>query len=151
MSICRIQPQELQCISCLFAFYRVLDLNLVFIEGSPMRYSTPGEDSSYDVIEIGGALSGAATATLLLRQNPSLRLLIIEKSAQLTRRVGEATVEVMWTLEANKRSQYVTATQPKLSGRAVLSTHSVLGRNREGSNGEQLSRYERRNRTANHV
>src|ERR1700729_3744594 len=57
--------------------------------------SIPNEDgATYDVIVIGGALSGAATATLLLRQNPGLRLLIVEKSAQLTRRVGEATVEV---------------------------------------------------------
>lgn len=55
---------------------------------------TSDNPSSYDVVVIGGALSGAATATLLLRQNPGLRLLIVEKSAQLTRRVGEATVEV---------------------------------------------------------
>src|SRR5204863_7358906 len=48
----------------------------------------------YDVVVIGGALSGAATATLLLRQNPGIRLLIVEKSAKLSRRVGEATVEV---------------------------------------------------------
>jgi hypothetical protein len=27
----------------------------------------------YDVVVVGGALSGAATATLLLRQNPGLR------------------------------------------------------------------------------
>lgn len=51
-------------------------------------------DSTYDVVVIGGALSGAATATLLLRKNPGLRLLIVEKSAQLRRRVGEATVEI---------------------------------------------------------
>ena len=51
-------------------------------------------DSSYDVVVIGGALSGAATATLLLRDNPGLRLLIVEKSARLGRRVGEATVEI---------------------------------------------------------
>jgi len=50
--------------------------------------------TNYDVVVIGGALSGAATATLLLRKNPGLRLLIVEKSARLTRRVGEATVEV---------------------------------------------------------
>ena len=50
--------------------------------------------ASYDVVVIGGALSGAATATLLLRQNPGLRLLIVEKSAQFSRRVGEATVEI---------------------------------------------------------
>src|SRR5580704_4054708 len=48
----------------------------------------------YDVVVVGGSLSGAATATLLLRSNPGLNLLILEKSAQLTRRVGEATVEV---------------------------------------------------------
>jgi len=48
----------------------------------------------YDVVIIGGALSGAATATLLLRQNPGIRVLIVEKSTKLSRRVGEATVEV---------------------------------------------------------
>jgi flavin-dependent dehydrogenase len=51
-------------------------------------------DEMYDVIVIGGALAGAASATLLLRKNPGIRILIIEKSAKLTRRVGEATVEV---------------------------------------------------------
>src|SRR5438034_8075331 len=49
---------------------------------------------SYDVVIMGGALSGAATATLLLRQNPGIRILILEKSMKLSRRVGEATVEV---------------------------------------------------------
>jgi 2-polyprenyl-6-methoxyphenol hydroxylase-like FAD-dependent oxidoreductase len=48
----------------------------------------------YDVVVIGGSLSGAATATLLLRKNPGLKLLIVEKSTHFTRRVGEATVEV---------------------------------------------------------
>ena len=48
----------------------------------------------YDVVIIGGALSGAATATLLLRNNPGIRVLIVEKTAKLSRRVGEATVEV---------------------------------------------------------
>ena len=51
-------------------------------------------ESAYDVVVIGGSLSGAATATLLLRQNPGLRLLLVEKSAHFSRRVGEATVEV---------------------------------------------------------
>jgi len=51
-------------------------------------------DSRYDVVIIGGALSGSATAMLLLQQNPGLRLLIVEKTAKLGRRVGEATVEV---------------------------------------------------------
>jgi len=57
----------------------------------PATHSPVGD---YDVIILGGALSGSATATLLLRQNPGLRVLILEKSAKLTRRVGEATVEV---------------------------------------------------------
>lgn len=48
----------------------------------------------YDVVIVGGALSGAATAILLLREQPELRLLIVEKSAAFGRRVGEATVEV---------------------------------------------------------
>src|SRR5438034_3609934 len=48
----------------------------------------------YDVAIVGGALSGAATAMVLLREEPGQKVLIVEKSAQFTRRVGEATVEV---------------------------------------------------------
>ncbi len=48
----------------------------------------------YDIVIMGGALSGSATATLLLRQNPGIRILILEKTEKLSRRVGEATVEV---------------------------------------------------------
>lgn len=48
----------------------------------------------YDVVIIGGALSGAATAILLMRENAGMRVLIVEKAERLTRRVGEATVEV---------------------------------------------------------
>ncbi len=48
----------------------------------------------YDVIIIGGALSGGSAAMLLLRKNPHLRILIVEKSSRFTRKVGEATVEV---------------------------------------------------------
>ncbi len=50
--------------------------------------------AEYDVAVIGGALSGAATATLILQKNPALRVLIIERSAVFERRVGEATVEI---------------------------------------------------------
>jgi flavin-dependent dehydrogenase len=52
------------------------------------------ESGKYDVVIIGGALSGAAAAILLLRGNPGIRVLIVEKAERLTRRVGEATVEV---------------------------------------------------------
>ena len=54
----------------------------------------PPEDRSYDVVIIGGALSGAATALILKREQPKLRVLILEKSTALNRRVGEATIEV---------------------------------------------------------
>ena len=51
-------------------------------------------EAEYDVAIIGGALAGAATAILLLRQKPGLKILIVEKSPAFSRRVGEATVEV---------------------------------------------------------
>ncbi len=56
--------------------------------------STNPTASAWDVIILGGALSGAATATLLLRRNPRLRVLILERSEHFKRRVGESTVEV---------------------------------------------------------
>jgi len=49
---------------------------------------------SFDVVIIGGALSGAATALVLLREQPGLKVLIVEKGGTFGRRVGEATVEV---------------------------------------------------------
>lgn len=54
----------------------------------------PKAGLQYDVVIVGGALSGAATAILLLRERPQLRVLIVEKSPAFDRRVGEATVEV---------------------------------------------------------
>lgn len=48
----------------------------------------------YDVVVLGGSLAGAATATLLLRARPGLRIAVVEKSAAFPRRVGESTVEV---------------------------------------------------------
>lgn len=55
----------------------------------------PLDDSDpWDVIVVGGALSGAATAWLLRERNPGLRILIVERSSQFKRRVGEATVEM---------------------------------------------------------
>ncbi|MEY2409474.1 MAG: hypothetical protein QOF48_2144 [Verrucomicrobiota bacterium] len=52
------------------------------------------ESRACDVAIIGGALGGAATAMLLLRERPGLRVVVIEKTPAFTRRVGEATVEV---------------------------------------------------------
>ncbi len=50
--------------------------------------------SEFDVAVVGGAFSGAATALLLKRRSPALRVLIIEKSETFDRKVGESTAEV---------------------------------------------------------
>lgn len=50
--------------------------------------------ADYDVAIIGGALSGAATAIILLQENPALRVLIVERDAAFHRRVGESTIEI---------------------------------------------------------
>jgi flavin-dependent dehydrogenase len=47
----------------------------------------------YDVVIVGGAFSGAATALMLKRKRPEARILIIEKAAVFDRRVGESTTE----------------------------------------------------------
>lgn len=48
----------------------------------------------YDVVVIGGAISGGSTALLLRRENPDLRVLIVEKLEQFDEKVGEATTEM---------------------------------------------------------
>ena len=48
----------------------------------------------YDVVIIGGAFSGAATALMLKRKQPKARVLIIEKTPAFDRKVGESTTEV---------------------------------------------------------
>src|SRR6267143_1775553 len=48
----------------------------------------------YDVVIIGGAFSGAATAQLIKRKCPQARVLIVEKNAEFDRKVGESTTEV---------------------------------------------------------
>ena len=56
--------------------------------------ASPSTDGAYDVVIIGGALAGASTAILLLRERPELRVLVVEKSTVFGRRVGESTVEL---------------------------------------------------------
>ena len=56
--------------------------------------SDASSNASWDAVVIGGALSGSATALLLRRRNPKLRVLVIERSHQFKRRVGESTVEI---------------------------------------------------------
>lgn len=48
----------------------------------------------YDVAIVGGAFSGSATAILLLEANPSLRVVIIDKTESFDRKVGESAVEL---------------------------------------------------------
>jgi flavin-dependent dehydrogenase len=52
------------------------------------------KEISCDVAVVGGALAGAAAASCLLRAKPGLKVLILEKSSEFGRKVGEATVEV---------------------------------------------------------
>ncbi len=51
-------------------------------------------DFDYDVVIVGGAFSGAATALMLKRKRPEARVLIIEKTTAFDRKVGESTTEV---------------------------------------------------------
>ncbi|HVT03835.1 MAG TPA: NAD(P)/FAD-dependent oxidoreductase [Thermoanaerobaculia bacterium] len=48
----------------------------------------------YDVVVLGGAFSGAATALLLRRDAPALRVLVVEKATKFDEKVGEATTEM---------------------------------------------------------
>jgi flavin-dependent dehydrogenase len=48
----------------------------------------------YDVVIVGGAFSGSATALMLKRKHPAARILIIEKAAEFDRKVGESTTEL---------------------------------------------------------
>lgn len=52
------------------------------------------QNRNYDVVILGGAFSGAATATLLRRERPNLRILVVEKQRAFDQKVGEATTEM---------------------------------------------------------
>ncbi len=65
-----------------------------FASAGFLAYECPHMSDTYDVIVIGGAFSGAATALLLRRECPELRVAIIERSTAFDRKVGEATTEV---------------------------------------------------------
>lgn len=52
------------------------------------------QNADYDVIIMGGAFSGAAAALMLKRDEPNLRVLIIERTEVFNRKVGESTSEV---------------------------------------------------------
>jgi len=50
--------------------------------------------TDYDVVVIGGAFSGSSSAILLKRRFPDLKILIVEKTEEFDRKVGESTSEV---------------------------------------------------------
>lgn len=50
--------------------------------------------ADYDVVVMGGAFSGSCSAILLKRQFADLRILIIERTEEFDRKVGESTSEV---------------------------------------------------------
>jgi flavin-dependent dehydrogenase len=54
----------------------------------------PGGAARYDVVVIGGAFAGAATALQLRRRAPGCRVLVVERQERFGRKVGEATVEI---------------------------------------------------------
>ncbi|MCB1277474.1 tryptophan 7-halogenase [Prosthecobacter sp.] len=50
--------------------------------------------AEYDVVIMGGAFSGAAAGMMLKREHPDMRILIVERTVQFDRKVGESTSEV---------------------------------------------------------
>lgn len=56
--------------------------------------SSVDRSTDYDVVIMGGAFSGSSSALLLKRTLPDLRILIIERTEEFDRKVGESTSEV---------------------------------------------------------
>lgn len=75
--------------------------------------SHPTDAAEWDVAVLGGALSGAAAALLLKREDPSLKVVLLEKNTSFKRRVGEATVEVSGYFLTRKLglTRFLTQTQ----------------------------------------
>lgn len=56
--------------------------------------STAPKSDHYDLVIFGGAFSGSSLGTLIRRKRPDTRVLILEKSTEFDRKVGESTSEV---------------------------------------------------------
>lgn len=59
-----------------------------------LRSEPVTENRVFDVAVLGGAFSGSATALLLKRQHPELRIVLIDKKAAFDRKVGESSIEL---------------------------------------------------------
>jgi flavin-dependent dehydrogenase len=64
-----------------------------------------------DVIIIGGAYSGASMGILIKRERPEAKVLIIERSVEFDRKVGESTSEVAacFLTQVLRQTQYMSA------------------------------------------
>jgi flavin-dependent dehydrogenase len=72
----------------------------------------------YDIVIVGGAVSGASTAILLRRGNPKLRILVVEKTEQFDWKVGESTVEVSAYFLTRVLKQWTYMTREQLPKQA---------------------------------
>lgn len=70
---------------------------------------TAAPASTHDVIIMGGAFSGASAGLLIKRARPEARVLIIERSVEFDRKVGESTSEVAacFLVQVLRVSQYL--------------------------------------------
>lgn len=51
-------------------------------------------ETDFDVVVMGGGFSGSSVALLIKRRHPMARVLIVERSGEFDRKVGESTAEV---------------------------------------------------------
>jgi flavin-dependent dehydrogenase len=84
------------------------------------------EHTDYDVVILGGALSGASTALLLKRDLPQLRVLILERRVKFDKKVGESTSEVAGSFLSRvlHQSSYLAAHHINKHGLRMWFNHS---------------------------
>jgi flavin-dependent dehydrogenase len=84
---------------------------------SPSPSSTPPA-RTFDVVIMGGAVSGASTAILLKRRMPSLSVLVVEKADRFDWKVGESTVEISAYFLTRVLKQYDHLSREQLTKQA---------------------------------
>ncbi len=76
------------------------------------------DPTTYDVVVVGGAVSGASTAIVLKRERPDLRILVVEKTEQFDWKVGESTVEISAYFLTRVLKQWTYLTREQLPKQA---------------------------------